>query len=181
MATNRTKRSSLKGNRFRKSPPPRATIITSTSGSWSRTLSASMTSVTHRSPCIAACWTLKDTSGQRRVALVSTSFSASESLPVTKPIVPGRKGNRFLRSRPNRPSAARAALSFSSFSRISPKPVCRIWRTFIASVPPLTHQLGLTRATTRSPGAMVSGISSWARRQTVMDTTASASGSLSLP
>ena len=49
------------------------------------------------------------TEGQRNWALRSTSFSASESLPVTRPMHRGRNGSGTLRSRSNSPSAASVA------------------------------------------------------------------------
>ncbi len=75
-----------------KSPPPLATMMTSTAGLSSSFWSAAMTSPTDLSPCTAACSTTNSTSGHRSFALVRTSFSASESFPVTNPMTPGRKG-----------------------------------------------------------------------------------------
>ncbi len=92
----RTSASSLKASRFWKSPPPRATMITSTSGSASSSRIAAATSAAARSPCTAACRTRKTTDGQRSCALRSTSFSASLSLPVTRPMHAGRNGQRLL-------------------------------------------------------------------------------------
>ena len=61
---------------------------------------------TIRSPCTAAWTTRKPTHGQRSCALRITSFSASESLPVIRPMHFGRKGRRRFRERSKRPSAA---------------------------------------------------------------------------
>ncbi len=85
-ATARISRSSLNGSRFWKSPPPRATMMTSTSGSVSSDLIAPATSDHARSPCTDAYRMRNCTAGQRSWALRSTSFSASESLPVTRPM-----------------------------------------------------------------------------------------------
>ncbi|OUD86762.1 hypothetical protein BC477_02115 [Clavibacter michiganensis subsp. michiganensis] len=135
----RTSFSSLKTSRFWKSPPPRAMTMTSTSGSSSSTPMARVTSPAARSPCTAVCTTRNLTLGQRSWAFRSTSFSASESLPVMRPMQPGRNGRRRLRSASKRPSARSVWRRRSSRSSRSPRPTWRISSTCIVSVPPLTQ------------------------------------------
>ena len=111
-ATARTTRSSEKGSRSSKLPPPRASTITSAPRR-------------HRSPIAVAIATaragLARTSrrratlagGKRCTMCVSTSRFAAASLPVTRPISRGKRGSGRLRAAANSPSAA----SFSSAVR----------------------------------------------------------------
>ena len=75
-AAARTTPSSENPIRSSKAPPPRATMITSTSGSASICAIALITSEGHCSPCTCTCVTLKSTTGQRNLTLVMTSPSA---------------------------------------------------------------------------------------------------------
>ncbi|CAB4610738.1 unannotated protein [freshwater metagenome] len=91
------------------------------------------------------------TSGQRSFAFCSTSFSASESLPVIKPILFGRNGNGCLRSMEVRPSTVSCARRRSMRSSSSPRPTLRISITCMVSLPPFGQKAGLIKARTRSP------------------------------
>ena len=68
--TARTRASSENGSRSSTEPPPRATTITSTSGSRSSGWTASITSRAACMPCIAAYFTVNCTPGQRRRPLL---------------------------------------------------------------------------------------------------------------
>ena len=116
-ATARSSRSSLKPSRFWKSPPPRAIDDhVDLRVRVERLQRRRAPPARVRSPCTAACTTRKSTLGQRSCALRSTSFSASESLPVIRPMRCGRNGSAPLARRVEQPlrgerarAAARAA------------------------------------------------------------------------
>ena len=90
-ATARQSVSSENGSRSSTLPPPRASTMTSTSGSRSSTPIASTICGTASAPCVAVCSSRKRTAGQRAVALETTSCSAAEARPVIKPDAAGQE------------------------------------------------------------------------------------------
>ena len=96
--TARTSCSSENGSRSSTLPPPRATMITSTSGSASSSWTAATTCGTAWTPCTGTLRTAKRTAGQRCLAFSRTSRSAALARPQTSPISCGRNGSGLLRS-----------------------------------------------------------------------------------
>lgn len=179
-ATVRTTSSSEKGSRSSTLPPPRATMITSTSGRASSSLTACTTCGTAFTPCTATLRTSKRTAGQRRRAFSSTSRSAAEARPTTSPISCGRNGSGFLRSSANRPSAASDRFNRSSRASSSPMPTGRISVTRRDSCPRGAYHSGLARTTTRAPSDTASATSSQTCRKQVTLTEMSCDGSRSV-
>ena len=73
-------------------------------------------------PCTATSAISKRTCGQRFVAFVTTSCSASLLRPQISPMQLGRTGSGRFRSGANSPSAVSSARSFSNRMRSSPTP-----------------------------------------------------------
>ena len=85
-----------------------------------------MTWDTALTPWTATSRTSNSTAGQRSEAFRMTSFLASESRPVMRPIRCGSSGRRFLRDSSKRPSAASACRSRSIRASRSPRPTGRM-------------------------------------------------------
>ncbi|CAM5704995.1 hypothetical protein SGLAM104S_06539 [Streptomyces glaucescens] len=155
-ATARTSCSSENGSRSSTLPPPRATMITSTSSISSSSFTAWTTCGTAWTPCTATLRTSKRTWGQRCRAFSSTSRSAAEARPQTRPISCGRKGSGFLRSGANSPSAARAFFSCSSRASSSPTPTGLISAARSDSCPRGAYHSGFASTITRAPSLTTS-------------------------
>ena len=125
-ATARCNASSEKGSRSSTEPPPRAMMMTSTSGSTSRSCNASITCATVPVPCTAVLMTRNCTAGHRSCDTASTSRSAAEPRPVISPTFLGKKGSGFLRAGSVSPSAVSCLRKASMRARSSPMPTWRI-------------------------------------------------------
>ena len=134
-ATARISASSENGSRSSTEPPPRATTMTSTSGSRSRAPIASITSAAGVDALHRGVPHREADPGQRRWACSTTSRSAAEPWPVTRPTVRGRNGSGRFSSGANRPSAASSRRSRSSRASSSPSPTSRISRTCSEMLP----------------------------------------------
>ena len=150
-ATARISSSLLNGRRSSSAPPPRAMTMTSTSGRESSSRSARMIWATAVLPWTATSRISNSTAGHRSAALRRTSFLASESRPVIRPIRWGSSGRGFFRESANRPSAARAWRR-----RLDPgQQVAQAYRADVPdghiSRPVFSQNSGLSRATTREP------------------------------
>ena len=150
-AVARTTPSSEKPMRSSKLPPPRATMITSTSGSASSRWIAAMTSAGHCAPCTCAWTTLNRTAGQRRLTFVITSPSARACGAHTSPMHAGNSGSGTLFSASNSPSPLSRLRSSSIWALRSPAPMRRMSSATKLRRVALTHTSALPCTTTRSP------------------------------
>ena len=139
------------GQQVLQRPPPRATTITSTSGSASRSRTAPLTWVTASGPCTATSRIRNRTAGQRRRAFSTTSRSAAEARPHTSPTVAGRKGSARLRSAAKTPSAASTRRRCSRRASSSPTPTGRMSSTENESDPRPAQKRGRPCTTTLRP------------------------------
>ena len=176
-ATARISVSSENGRRSSIEPPPRAMTITSTDGSASSRCSALTISPTAYCPWTATGSTRNWTAGQRWAELRSTSFSAAESRPQIRPILPGRNGSGRLRSAANSPSAARARRSRSSRASSSPMPTARISVAEREKEPRLVLKSGFAQTSTRAPSPGGGSVASRTVRGQITRTETAATGS----
>ncbi len=152
-ATARTRASLLKGSRSSTLPPPRARMITSTSGIASSSASAAVTAATACTPCTGTSRTSKAIAGHRSRALTSTSSIAALARPHTRPIRFGMKGRGFLRSGANSPSAASRSFRRASCASSAPSPTGRISLARMDNEPRAGQKSGFAWTRTRWPSA----------------------------
>ncbi len=179
-ATVLTNCSSENGSRSSTLPPPRATTITSTSGSASSSSTACTTWATAFTPWTAVLRTSKRTAGQRRRAFSRTSRSAADARPQTRPMSCGRKGSGFFRSSAKSPSEASDFFNCSSRTSSSPMPTGRMSVARSESCPRGAYHSGLASTTTRAPSLTTSAIRSKTCRKQVTLTEMSCEGSRSV-
>ena len=149
--TARTMASLEKGSRSSMLPPPRAMTMTSICGSSSSSARFLITPGTASGPCTAQLRISNCAAGHRRCTLRTTSFCASESRPVMRPMRFGRNGRRSFRLGSKRPSAANCFFRRSSRASSSPSPTARMSLARIVSRPVFAQKSALRLATTWLP------------------------------
>ena len=128
-----------------------AITITATSVKPSSSFNAVATSLTAPSPCTATSRISNCTSGQRSLALTTTSCIAALARPQIKPILVGRNGNACFFAASNNPSAAKVCFNASNRASNSPMPTGLIAKTRSCSSPRRGQISGCSNNSTRSP------------------------------